>query len=146
MPATGQDSASRSGYRSEADAPATRTGPLPGQPVRGSATGRPVMALFDLLGRRQTLRIIWELRQASRPLTFRELRSACGDISSSVLTRRLHEFTDVRIMTHTGDGYALTDTGNRLVTSLQPVLEWSRAWNRELATTREPDGPQRPRP
>jgi DNA-binding HxlR family transcriptional regulator len=49
-------------------------------------------------------------------------------------------------MTHTGDGYALTDTGNRLVTSLQPVLEWSRAWNRELAATPEPDGPQRPQP
>jgi DNA-binding HxlR family transcriptional regulator len=99
------------------------------------------MALFDLIGRRQTLRIIWEVRQASRPLTFRELRSACGDISSSVLTRRLHELTDARIMTHTGDGYTLTDTGNRLVTSLQPALEWSRAWNRELAATLEPDGP-----
>jgi DNA-binding HxlR family transcriptional regulator len=109
------------------------TGPRPGQPVRGSATGRPVMALFDLIGRRWTLRIIWELRQSSRPLTFRELRSACGDLSSSVLTRRLHELTDVRLTTHSGDGYALTDTGNRLVASLQPVLEWSRGWNRELA-------------
>jgi DNA-binding HxlR family transcriptional regulator len=98
------------------------------------------MALFDLIGRRWTLRIIWELRQSPRPLTFRELRSACGDISSSVLTRRLHELTDVRLTTHAGDGYALTDTGNRLVASLQPVLEWSRAWNREL-TGQEPDAP-----
>jgi DNA-binding HxlR family transcriptional regulator len=103
------------------------------------------MALFDLIGRRWILRIIWELRQSSRPLTFRELRSACGDISSSVLTRRLHELTDVRLTTHTGDGYALTDTGNRLVSSLQPVLEWSRAWNRELAD-KEPDSPQRLQP
>ena len=30
--------------------------------VRGSRTGRPIMALLDLLGRRWTLRIIWELR------------------------------------------------------------------------------------
>ena len=30
--------------------------------VRGSRTGRPVMALLDLLGRRWTLRIVWELR------------------------------------------------------------------------------------
>lgn len=95
------------------------------------------MALFDLIGRRWTLRIIWELQQASRPLTFRELRSACGDISSSVLTRRLHELTDVLITAHTGDGYTLTGTGNRLVTSLRPVLEWSRAWNQELAATQE---------
>ncbi|HEV7693887.1 MAG TPA: hypothetical protein VGO52_23840 [Hyphomonadaceae bacterium] len=30
--------------------------------VRGSRTGRPIMALLDLLGRRWTLRVIWELR------------------------------------------------------------------------------------
>jgi DNA-binding HxlR family transcriptional regulator len=40
--------------------------------VRGSRTGRPVMALLDLLGRRWTLRIVWELREdrarrATRP-------------------------------------------------------------------------------
>ncbi len=114
------------------DAPAASPAPRPGRPVRGSATGRPVMALFDLVGRRQTLRIIWELRQAARPLTFRELRSACGDISSSVLTQRLRELTDVLITTRADDGYTLTGTGDRLVTSLQPALEWSRAWSREL--------------
>jgi DNA-binding HxlR family transcriptional regulator len=115
--------------------------PRPGQPVRGSTSGRAVMALFDLIGRRWTLRIIWELQQASRPLTFRELRSACGDISSSVLTRRLHELTDVLITARARDGYTLTDTGIRLVTSLQPVLEWSRDWNLELAADDEPDRP-----
>ncbi len=108
------------------------------------------MALFDLIGRRWNLRIIWELQRAEGPLTFRELRAACGDISSSVLTRRLHELADVRIAAHTGNGYALTDTGNRLVASLQPVLEWSRAWNQELATswgTPPPDVlPARPSP
>ena len=115
------------------DAPAASAAPRPGQPVRGSVTGRPIMALFDLVGRRQTLRIIWELRQAPRPLTFRELRSACGDISSSVLTQRLHELTDLLITARADGGYTLTDTGDRLVTSLLPALEWSSAWSRELA-------------
>ena len=32
--------------------------------VRGSRSGRPIMALLDLLGRRWTLRIVWELREA----------------------------------------------------------------------------------
>ncbi|HJV56497.1 MAG TPA: transcriptional regulator, partial [Methylomirabilota bacterium] len=36
--------------------------PRPGWPVRGSRTGRPIMALMDLLGRRWALRVIWELR------------------------------------------------------------------------------------
>ena len=91
------------------------------------------MALFDLVGRRWNLRIIWELHWAGQPLTFRELRSACGDISSSVLTQRLRELADTRITAHTGDGYALTGTGTRLVAALQPVLEWSSTWNQELA-------------
>ena len=38
--------------------------PKPGRRVRGSVTGRPIMALLDLLGRRMTLRILWELREA----------------------------------------------------------------------------------
>jgi len=33
--------------------------------VRGSRSGRPIMALLDLLGRRWTLRIIWELHRQS---------------------------------------------------------------------------------
>jgi DNA-binding HxlR family transcriptional regulator len=36
--------------------------PRPGEPVRGSATGRPLIAALDLFGRRWSLRIIWELR------------------------------------------------------------------------------------
>jgi DNA-binding HxlR family transcriptional regulator len=129
------------GRRGEPGAHGPRVTPRPGQPVRGSSTGRPVMALFDLIGRRWILRIIWELHQASGPLTFRELRSACDDISSSVLTRRLQELADVRITAHTGDGYALTNTGTRLVAALRPVLDWSRAWNQELSAATEDESP-----
>ncbi|MFI8232603.1 hypothetical protein ACIGDI_27590 [Streptomyces sp. NPDC085900] len=42
--------------------------PRPGVPVPGSESGRPVMAVLDLLGRRWTMRILWEgakRRQAS---------------------------------------------------------------------------------
>ena len=59
--------------------------PRPGRPVRGSATGRPIMALLDLLGRRWALRVLWELRAGPVP-GFRELQSRCGGVSSSVLT------------------------------------------------------------
>ena len=43
--------------------------------VRGSKSGRPIMVLLDLLGRRWTLRILWELREGA--LTSRALREAC---------------------------------------------------------------------
>jgi hypothetical protein len=46
--------------------------PRPGVAVRGSQSGRPVMALLDLLGRRWALRTIWELREDS--LSFRALQ------------------------------------------------------------------------
>ena len=57
--------------------------------VRGSKTGRPIMALLDLLGRRWTLRIIWELRDSA--LTSRALRTACDDASPTVMQARLSE-------------------------------------------------------
>jgi DNA-binding HxlR family transcriptional regulator len=94
------------------------------------------MALFDLIGRRWTLRVIWELEQAGKPLTFRELRTACGELSSSVLTRRLHELTGALIIERTSAGYSLTSTGRNLVDSLEPVLAWARDWSRALANTR----------
>ena len=61
--------------------------PLPGRPVRGSTSGRPLMAALDLLGRRWTLRILWELRDGG--LGARLLRARCDDMSSSVLYERL---------------------------------------------------------
>ena len=63
--------------------------PLTKRRVRGSATGRPIMALLDLLGRRWSLRILWELRDA--PLTSRRLRAACDEASPTVLQARLSE-------------------------------------------------------
>ena len=46
--------------------------PLPGRQVRGSTTGKPIMALLDLLGRTWSLGIIWHLHTG--PATFRELQ------------------------------------------------------------------------
>jgi DNA-binding HxlR family transcriptional regulator len=110
--------------------------PRPGRAVTGSTTGRPIMAAFDLVSRRWALRVIWELHQAAAPPTFRALREACGGISSSVLTRRLAELAETAIVDHDGDGYVLTPTGARLVTSLGPLQDWSRDWAAELAARR----------
>lgn len=90
------------------------------------------MAAFDLVSRRWALRVIWELHRAQAPLTFRALRDASGAMSSSVLTRRLAELGEVGIIDRAGGGYVLTPTGERLVTSLQPFADWSRAWAAEL--------------
>lgn len=90
------------------------------------------MALFDLAGRRWTLRVLWELSEAGEPLTFRELKARCADMSSSVLTRRVAELRDARLVARHDDGYGLSELGRDLVASMQPLLAWSQTWAREL--------------
>jgi DNA-binding HxlR family transcriptional regulator len=100
--------------------------PLPGRPVRGSASGRPIMALLDLLGRRWALRILWELRTGEP--TFRELQERCGSISSSVMSDRLRELGEAGVVAHTGSGYSLTPSGLDLLARLMPLDEWATHW------------------
>ncbi|MFP6581459.1 MAG: helix-turn-helix domain-containing protein [Candidatus Hydrogenedentota bacterium] len=101
--------------------------PKPGSPVRGSTTGRPIMALLDLLGRRWSLRILWELR--SEPLTFRELRDACENMSPSVLNQRVDELRAAGILENSDHGYALTTEGLDLMESLTPLHFWAEKWS-----------------
>ncbi|GAB1264875.1 winged helix-turn-helix transcriptional regulator [Aurantivibrio infirmus] len=103
--------------------------PLPGEKVRGSETGRPTMALLDLLGRRQTLRVLWELRGGE--LTFRELQSRCDNPSPTVLNKRLAELRAGYIVEHTnGKGYGLTKPGKTLLKSLAPLAGWAEKWEK----------------
>jgi DNA-binding HxlR family transcriptional regulator len=103
------------------------TFPKPGEPVRGSRTGRPVMALLDLLGRRMALRILWELSRAEAPLTFRALQDA-AETNPALLNTRLKELRAAKLAVHRGDGYALSDDGEALVALLLPLTEWSCRW------------------
>jgi DNA-binding HxlR family transcriptional regulator len=85
------------------------------------------MALFDLLGRRWTLRVLWELREGA--LTFRELQVRCGDMSSSVLNQRLRELREAQVLAvHGGRGYELTTEGLALLDALSPLNAWAARW------------------
>src|ERR1700750_2763687 len=91
--------------------------------VRGSRPGRPVMALLDLLGRRWTLRIVWELRE-DRALTSRALRTACDEASPTVLNARLKELREGGLVDlGEAGGYALTPLGKELAAHVMP-LHW----------------------
>jgi len=105
----------------------TTTLPLPGQPVRGSRTGRPVMALMDLLGRRGSLRLLWELRDG-HPQSFRLLRASADGISPSVLNDRLKELRAARIVELGDEGYTLTEEGRSLLAHLKPLNRWAEVW------------------
>lgn len=108
----------------------------PKKPVRGSTTGRPIMALLDLLGRRWTLRVLWELR--SDTLTFRQLRERCDAVSPTVLNTRLKDLREAGLAELGDDGYALTALGKELLERLEPLYHWSSEWRAALdAPTRK---------
>lgn len=101
--------------------------PKPGQPVRGSTTGRPVMAALDLLGRRWALRLVWELRDG--PVGARDLRRRCDGMSSSVLYDRLKELGEAGLLEKDDKGrYRLSKIGSNLETAILPLIEWSGDW------------------
>lgn len=104
---------------------------VPGRPVRGSVTGRPLMAAMDLLGRRWSLRVLWELRAG--PVGARALIASCDGLSSSVLYERLRDLTAAALIVQGSNGeYELTNLGRELGDSLQPLDAWARRWSKSL--------------
>ena len=100
---------------------------MPQRRVRGSRTGRPIMVLLDLLGRRWTLRIMWELRDGA--LTSRALRTACDEASPTVLNERLRELREAGFV-ELGDagGYSLTPLGRELNETALPLYHFAERW------------------
>jgi DNA-binding HxlR family transcriptional regulator len=97
--------------------------------VRGSKSGRPIMALLDLLGRRWSLRILWELREA--PLTSRALRAACDEASPTVLQARLSELRQAGFVELVpAGGYGLTATGKELLETFLPLHRFAERWSK----------------
>jgi DNA-binding HxlR family transcriptional regulator len=96
--------------------------------VRGSRTGRPIMALLDLLGRRWSLRILWELRE--QKLTSRALRTACDEASPTVLQARLSELREAGLVElEPGSGYCLTVLGRELHENFLPLHRFAERWS-----------------
>lgn len=98
--------------------------------VRGSRTGRPIMVLLDLLGRRWTLRILWELREAS--LRFRELQDLIG-ASPTIVNTRLAELREANLVElDEATGYRLTSLGKELLQLFLPLHIWSEKWVKSI--------------
>ncbi|MFB0979740.1 MAG: helix-turn-helix domain-containing protein [Alteromonadaceae bacterium] len=104
--------------------------PIPGRQVRGSSTGKPIMALLDLLGRTWALGIVWQLNQGSA--TFRELQQRCEQISPSLLNTRLKELKVLQLVESTPSGYQLTITGQAFFSIVSPLGEWSLLWASQI--------------
>jgi DNA-binding HxlR family transcriptional regulator len=85
-------------------------------------------AAIELFHKRWTMRVLWELRKG--PVTFRELQSACAEVSSSVLNVRLSELRKAQLLEHTpGEGYVLTPWGKELLVAMRPLALWAGRWS-----------------
>jgi DNA-binding HxlR family transcriptional regulator len=101
--------------------------PQPGKPVRGSTTGKPLMAALDLLGHRWLLRVLWELRDGE--VGFRELAVRCDSVSTAVLRDRLVELLNSGLVTQNDERqYFLTKLGYELIKALGPIDAWAKRW------------------
>ena len=105
--------------------------PKPGQPVRGSRSGAAIMAIFDLLGRRWAMGIVWKLSDGAA--TFRDLQSRCETISPTILNQRLKELREAGLVMRLDSGYGLTELGEDLYKHLVPLGKWSKTWHQYLA-------------
>lgn len=105
--------------------------PTPGHPVRGSRSGAPIMALFDLLGRRWAMGVLWTLC-SNGPCTFRKLQELCASIAPSVLNTRLQDLREAALIEHADGGYRATELGRSLYDLLVPLGAWSRMWGDRL--------------
>ena len=105
--------------------------------VRGSTSGRPIMRLLDLLGRRWTLRIVWELRDEAR--RFRELQDQIG-ASPTIVNTRLAELREAKLVELDDEtGYRLTPLGQRAAQALPAAARLGRQMG-EGAMKRVGDG------
>ncbi len=104
--------------------------PVPGSQVRGSTTGKPIMALLDLLGRTWALGIVWNLQQG--PATFRQLQLRCEQISPTLLNSRLKELKILQLVDMQDSGYQLTQQGMELITIILPLGDWSQNWAKHI--------------
>jgi DNA-binding HxlR family transcriptional regulator len=84
-----------------------------------------VEELFDVLGRRWALRVLWET--GAEALTYRELAARISGMSTSVLTDRLRELRAAGLVEHVrGSGYRLTPRGHELKAHLEGLRDWAR--------------------
>jgi DNA-binding HxlR family transcriptional regulator len=103
--------------------------PRPGAAVRGSTTGRPLLAALDLFGHRWMLRVLWELRDGA--VGFRELIARCDGISAAVLRARLVELLDAALVEQDAERrYLLTPLGRDVAEAIAPLDAWARRWQR----------------
>ena len=86
----------------------------------------PMTGLMEILGQKWVLRILWELsRQAA---SFQTLQSQCGDLSPTILTKRLKLLQEQGFILKSSRLYQLSELGNELGPVFEQLDSVSHKW------------------
>ena len=88
--------------------------------------------LLGLLESRYAMRVLWALRDG-HPQTFRLLQDSVGGITPNTLNTRIKELRAAGLLTHGGEGYAVTTLGAELLKRLGDLQSFATKWASSLA-------------
>ncbi|MET3441184.1 DNA-binding HxlR family transcriptional regulator [Variovorax paradoxus] len=86
-----------------------------------------VSQLLALLEARYALRVLWALRDGHAQ-TFRLLQDSVGSITPNTLNTRIKELREAGLVSHGGDGYSLTVSGQDLLKRLSDLQAFAGKW------------------
>ncbi|RST50867.1 winged helix-turn-helix transcriptional regulator [Variovorax sp. DXTD-1] len=86
-----------------------------------------ISQLLALLEARYALRVLWALRDGHAQ-TFRLLQDSVGGITPNTLNTRIKELREAGLVSHGGDGYSLTVSGQDLLKRLSDLQAFASKW------------------
>lgn len=102
-----------------------------------------VSQLLALLEARYALRVLWALRDGHAQ-TFRLLQDSVGNITPNTLNTRIKELREAGLVSHGGDGYSLTVSGQDLLKRLSDLQAFAGKW--QLGQVKKAAAPVAPTP
>lgn len=102
-----------------------------------------VSQLLALLEARYALRVLWALRDGHAQ-TFRLLQDSVGSITPNTLNTRIKELREAGLVSHGGDGYSLTVSGQDLLKRLSDLQAFAGKW--QLGQVKKAAAPATPAP
>ncbi|MDQ0586817.1 winged helix-turn-helix transcriptional regulator [Variovorax paradoxus] len=102
-----------------------------------------VSQLLALLEARYALRVLWALRDGHAQ-TFRLLQDSVGSITPNTLNTRIKELREAGLVSHGGDGYSLTVSGQDLLKRLSDLQAFAGKW--QLGQVKKAAAPAPPAP
>ncbi|MDR6886348.1 MULTISPECIES: winged helix-turn-helix transcriptional regulator [Variovorax] len=102
-----------------------------------------ISQLLALLEARYALRVLWALRDGHAQ-TFRLLQDSVGGITPNTLNTRIKELREAGLVSHGGDGYSLTVSGQDLLKRLSDLQAFAGKW--QLGQVKKAAAPATPSP